>query len=178
MPLDIQQALQMTDSKPKGCLFTVFKIFGLLKGDGRNDAAGTEALPYVRKDYLLTKAERAFFDVLFPIVSGKCHLFSMVRLADLIYIRKGTEKRQSYFNRIQSKHIDFVLCNKSELKPILAIELDDSSHQHPDRIKRDEFVDNALEHAGLPLLRIAVRAEYDPKELKQKIQAKLTPNAA
>lgn len=111
---------------------------------------------------MLTRAERTFFDVLRPLVEEHVHLFAMVRLADLIYIPCGTEKRQSHFNRIQSKHIDFVLCNHSDIKPILAIELDDSSHQRPDRIARDEFVDNALGQAGLPLLRVPVRAKYDP----------------
>ena len=175
MPLDTQQAHRMTDPKQKGCLFAVF---GWLQGARSHGSAAEETLPYVKKEYLLTKAERAFFDALLPIVSSKCHLFSMVRLADLVYIRKGTEKRQSHFNRIQSKHIDFVLCCRTHVKPILAIELDDSSHQRPDRIKRDQFVDKALEDAGLPLLRIKVRAGYDPEELKQKIQSKLTPDAA
>ncbi len=101
----------------------------------------------------------------------------MVRLADLVYIARGIEKRQSFFNKIQSKHIDFVLCNKNEIKPILAIELDDSSHQKPDRQKRDEFVDNALKQAGLPLLRVPARGNYDPQELKQQIKSALTTSA-
>ena len=101
----------------------------------------------------------------------------MVRLADLVYIERGTEKRQSYFNRIQSKHIDFVLCDRNDIKPILAIELDDSSHRRADRIARDEFVDNALAQAGLPLLRVPVRANYDPAELRNQIQDAIRKNA-
>ena len=166
----------MTKSEPRGCLFAILDLLGFGR-DTSTSSSGVDTLPYLHKDYLLTKAERKFFDVLHAVVSKQCHLFAMVRLADLIYIPKGTEKRQSHFNRIQSKHVDFVLCNKTELKPILAIELDDSSHQRADRKKRDEFLNKALEQAGLPLLRIPVRSGYDPQEIKQKIQAKLTRNS-
>ena len=166
----------MTKSEPRGCLFAILDLLGFGQ-DTSTSSSSVDTLPYLRKDYLLTKAERKFFDVLHAVASRQCHLFAMVRLADLIYIPKGTEKRQSHFNRIQSKHIDFVLCNKTELKPILAIELDDSSHQRADRKKRDEFLNKALEQAGLPLLRIPVRSGYDPQEIKQKIQAKLTRNS-
>ena len=162
----------MIENEPKGCLFALLEILGLASKPAKNN--GGEIFPYRCKEYLLTKAERAFFDVLYPIVHNHMHLFAMVRLADLVYISPGTEKRQSFFNKIQSKHIDFVLCSKEEIKPILAIELDDISHQKPDRQARDEFLDQALRHAGLPLLRVQARRRYDPQELKQQIKSVLT----
>ena len=167
----------MSNTEPKGCLFAVLKVLGIAPNVGQENRAQSNVLPYRRKDYLLTKAERAFFDVLHPIVAKQLHLFAMVRLADLVYIERGIEKRQSYFNRIQSKHIDFVLCDRNDIKPILAIELDDSSHRRADRIARDEFVDNALAQAGLPLLRVPVRANYDPAELRNQIQDAIRKNA-
>lgn len=53
--------------------------------------------------------------------------------------------------KIQSKHVDFVLCN-TELKAQHVIELDDATHDRPDRIERDRFVDSALEMAGYNVL--------------------------
>ena len=44
---------------------------------------------------------------------------------------------QAWRNRIHAKHIDFVLCDPGNLQPILCIELDDPSHNRPDRIERD-----------------------------------------
>jgi very-short-patch-repair endonuclease len=170
-------AIPMKNDEPSGCLFVLLDILGLApKSRSTNSTLGTE-LPYRCKNYLLTQAERAFYDVLRPTVGTHFHLFAMVRLADLIYIEKGTANRQSHFNRIQSKHIDFVLCDNESIKPVLAIELDDSSHQRPDRQKRDAFVDEVLLQAGLPLLRVQVRRQYDPNQLRQAIKNALATGA-
>lgn len=98
-----------------------------------------------------------------------------MRLADLVFLPRGTEERQSHFNRIQSKHIDFVLCDHDVVRPLLAIELDDSSHHRADRQDRDVFVDSALAVAGLPLLRITARASYNVQEVTNAIQHQLQP---
>ena len=173
----------MSDSEPKGCLFLLIELLKLLFGFGKSSEASSDknqhlkVRPYRGKEYLLTKAEVAFFNVLHPIVEKHMHLFAMVRLADLVYIARGTEKRQSFQNRVNQKHVDFVLCQKGSLKPVLAIELDDSSHQRPDRQKRDRFLEDVLEQAELPLLRVPVRASYDVAELKRQMKIALTDNA-
>jgi hypothetical protein len=156
-------------SEPQGCLFAILKLFGISPPSG---PAGVQ-LPYQRKDYLLTKAERAFFGVLPQAVGSQYFIFAKVRLADLVFIPRGTESRQSHFNRIRSKHIDFVLCDPQVVRPLLAIELDDSSHKRSDRRVRDEFVDSALDAAGLPILHVAARASYNVRHLTQAIQEKL-----
>ena len=156
----------MTKDKPQGCLFAIFsKLFGSTSADGTS----TDAFPYRRKDYLLSKAERSFFGVLQDAVGDQYLIFAMVRLADLIYIPRGTESRQSHLNRIISKHIDFVLCDPKTVRPLLAIELDDSSHNRADRKDRDAFVNDALDAADLPLLRVPARRGYNEKELFQSI---------
>lgn len=116
--------------------------------------------PYEKKKYLLTIAEKNFYDILsLAITDTNYYICPKVRLADIIYVGK-TDKRQSYFNKIQSKHIDFLLCDKNSLSPLLAIELDDSSHLKDDRIDRDAFLDKALKSAGLKLIRFKVQQSY------------------
>ena len=136
----------MDSLERRGCLGIVLELLGITP----KPAAAT--LPYKRKEWLLSKAERSFFGVLQGVLASEQLIFVKVRLADLIYIPRGTPSRQAAFNRIQSKHIDFVLCEKSSVRPLLAIELDDSSHARSDRSARDRFVDSALDVAGLPLL--------------------------
>jgi len=131
-----------------------FKLLGV----SPPSAAGPPRLPYRRKDYLLTKAERSFLGVLEQAVLGQPRIFAKVRLADLVWMPKGTEQRQSHFNRISSKHIDFLLCDDDAIRPLLVIELDDSSHERQDRKSRDVFVDQALAAAELPMLRVRARA--------------------
>lgn len=155
--------------EPQGCLFVILRLLGLAP------APGTVAskLPYQRKDYLLTKAERSFFGVLRGAVADQYLIFAKVRLADLVFIPRGTDKRQSHFNRIQSKHIDFVLCDHNAVRPLLAIELDDSSHGRADRRERDGFVDSALAAAGLPILHVPARSGYNVQEVANAIRQRV-----
>jgi len=47
----------------------------------------------------------------------------------------------------------------------VGIELDDSSHQRPDRQARDQFVDGVFAAAQLPLLHIPVKRSYVTTEI-------------
>lgn len=131
---------------------------------------GPERPPYEKRESLLTKAELKFYHALSAAVEGKWSVCAMVRLADLIRVRPKAPSHQAWLNRIRAKHIDFVLCDRGSMEARLAIELDDASHERADRIERDQFVDDALQSAGLPILRIKVAKEYDPAELRQSIK--------
>jgi len=145
----------------------------ILKQIGGGKPAAAANLPYRKKDYLLTAAERSFYEVLCSVLDGQLLVFTKVRLADLVYMPKGTANRQAHFNRIQSKHVDFVLCTRDKLSPVLVIELDDASHEEEARRDRDTFVDAALTAAGLPILHIPAQRSYVPAELVAAIQQKL-----
>ena len=60
----------------------------------------------------------------------------------------------SYFNRIKAKHTDFILCDPEDLDVLAGVELDDPSHERPERIERDEFVDGVYQAAGIPLIHV------------------------
>jgi hypothetical protein len=128
--------------------------------------------PYFRRKCLLTKQEKSFYDILKQLIDEHL-LFAKVRLADLVEADKRHRLWQANFRRVCSKHIDFVICDTS-LSPVLAVELDDSSHQRPDRMKRDSDVDRILEFARLPLLRVFVRKTYDANLIRRLMLAKLT----
>jgi hypothetical protein len=74
-------------------------------------------------------------------------------------------ENQSAFNRISRKRVDFLVCSPKDMKPLFAIELDDHSHNRPDRVERDLFMDAVFNTAGLPLLHIPARNSYDTREL-------------
>jgi hypothetical protein len=145
----------------------------VLKQIAGNKPAAAANLPYRKKDYLLTAAERSFYEALCSVLDGQLLVFAKVRLADLVYMPKGTANRQTHFNRIQSKHVDFVLCTRDKLSPVLVIELDDASHEEESRRERDTFVDAALTAAGLPILHIPAQRSYVPADLGAAIQTKL-----
>lgn len=71
---------------------------------------------------------------------------------------------------IDRKTVDFLLVDSNNLDPKLVIELDDQSHNAEDRQIRDEFVNKALEAAGIPCLRVKRRPTYDEDELSNDIR--------
>lgn len=134
-----------------------------------------ETLPFYKKAYLLTNTEKKFYFVLSEILGNDYLIFSKVRIADLVYLPRGINNSDFYHyqNKVQSKHVDFVLCDKENIKPLLVIELDDSSHLRPDRIDRDLLVDRIFENAKLPIKHIGVSQNYNKEDLLKKINPSL-----
>jgi very-short-patch-repair endonuclease len=94
-------------------------------------------------------------------------------MADLLWLSNEVQDRKYHNNQIQCKHLDFVLCDKSGLKPTLVIELDDSSHSRYDRRESDEFKDRVFQMVDLPLLRTPVQDAYSREELKAQIEERM-----
>jgi hypothetical protein len=105
-------------------------------------------------------------------------VFAKVRLADLVWMPKGTVGRQGHFNRIQAKHVDFVVCDRSTIRPLVCIELDDSSHGQSSRQSRDAFLEAALAAAGLPLIRIVAARSYNAVELRARLEPVLSSSGS
>ena len=103
--------------------------------------------------YLLTRNEWYEFKKLKKIADAKgLMICPKVRLLDIIEPRKG-ESYRSLMGKIQSKHVDFVICDQDlHIKAIL--ELDDGSHDRKDRQERDQFVDQILTSVGYKVIRV------------------------
>jgi hypothetical protein len=87
-----------------------------------------------------------------------------VSLSDIFFVT-NPDRNMSAYNKINRKHVDFLICEAETMKPRFAIELDDKSHNRQDRIERDEFVEELFETTSLPLVRIPVRQTYNTGEL-------------
>jgi len=129
------------------------------------------ALPYRKTDHLLTPAERSFYEVLRRLIGDDLRLFVKVRLADLVWLPHDVDNRQAHVNRVAAKHIDFVLCDPRTFAPVLAVELDDSSHEARHRQQRDALVNAVLRTVGVPLLRVPVKRSYVPSEVAEDIRS-------
>jgi len=148
-------------SERPGCLGVLLRLFGIEKKE-------PAALPYRLGDNFLTPAELTFYRVLTTVVGDKAAICPKVNLADLFFVVRPNEN-MAYRNKIDRKHVDFLLCDSKTMKPLLGIELDDKSHRNAERKLRDEFVDQVFEVAGLPLLHVPVQAGYSPGELSAKL---------
>ncbi|HTM10065.1 MAG TPA: DUF2726 domain-containing protein, partial [Verrucomicrobiae bacterium] len=123
---------------------------------------------------LLSPAELSFY-VLESAVGAEYRLFAKVRLADILRVKTGLAGAawQTAFNRIQSKHVDFLACDPRTSAIIFAVELDDSSHLLAERRSRDKFVDRAFAEIGVPIFRFAARRGYSVQEIRKAIGEKL-----
>ncbi len=120
-----------------------------------------EKLPYTPKWNFMTPSEYKFFKIIEQIAGDKYYIIPQVQLTNLLYISLYNKQHRAYRNKIDRKSVDFAFFTKEDYKFHLAIELDDSSHEREDRIERDEFVEEAMEDAGLKLLRIKLRPVYN-----------------
>jgi hypothetical protein len=125
----------------------------------------SDPLPYARKKYFFSIAERSFYEILRRLAPNYI-LFAKVRLADVVYVTKGSGAWRTHLNRIDRKHLDFVICD-TNLAPVLAIELDDSSRDGGNRKDRDEFVEQVLAASALPIVRVRAKRGYVLDELRQ-----------
>ena len=144
------------------------KLNNKSKGNTKEEnKAINEPMPYKLADSIFTKSEKVLFDILEDLCKDKnVILLSKVRLADIAKIESGNNNFQFWFNKIRSKHVDFLVCKRDNGKPILAIELDDFTHNQKSRKERDEFVNTMYEKIGLKILHITeLNKEKIEKEL-------------
>lgn len=126
--------------------------------------------PYYSKDTLMSATELAFFHALSKAITAQQLIAPKVRLGDVIGCSEKDWARR-HGPRISAKHLDFVLIDRQSSRILLAIELDDKSHERADRKARDIFLNRALDAAGVPLLRIPASRSYNPDEIRKAIEA-------
>lgn len=146
-------------------------IFALLFGgyrSGKKKKTIHDKPPYLLCDNFLSPAEFSFFKVLTSLAGQRLTVLTKVNLGDLFFISRSFNS-MIYRNKIARKHVDFLLCDSVTMKPLVGIELDDSSHKRNNRIERDWFVNQVFQSAALPLLHVAAQREYNTKELAARI---------
>ena len=124
---------------------------------------------YQRKEFLMSRAEHESFDVLIEIVGDQYYVFPQVHLSALLDHNVVGQNWRGAFSHINGKSVDFVVCDKAYIKPLLAIELDDKTHEREDRVERDGEVERMLNEVGMPLLRIKNHGSFDKEEIKRLI---------
>jgi hypothetical protein len=117
----------------------------------------SDPVPYRRRSFLFSAAERSFYKALRTLVPDHM-IFVKVRLADLVSLKPSGHSFWEHFSPIGRKHVDFVVCDQT-LAPVLAIELDNIRHAG-DRPSHYELVNSVLASASLPVVRIPEKRRY------------------
>jgi very-short-patch-repair endonuclease len=160
-------------------LAVIVALFRALTRSNAKSATPTASpkndFPYQKEPTLFTPAERSFLGVLEQAMGEEFRIMGKVRLADLVRVRPGlsASERQTAFNMISAKHVDFAAFAPDDLSIQFAVELDDSSHAQKARQERDTFLDGVMNAAGIPLVRFPAQKAYSIQEVRQAITSVL-----
>lgn len=134
-----------------------------------------EPLPYLQRQSLLSRGERAFFQALHRAVRQQFGISIKTRLADIVQCPEDLWET-SHGRRLCQKHIDFTLYDWHTLAVVAAIELDDASHDLPARKTRDRFVNEVFRTVDVPLIRIRAAYHYSTAMLHGKLSEAIQAN--
>lgn len=166
---DLSKWLEVILSQPLFLLIPLALIILCIKVIRNLSGKKKSLLPfrsYQLEPSILTATELKFYKVLVKSVPAHYTLLIKPRIADYV---KTEPFNLAAFNRINSKHIDFLICNAQSLEPILGIELDDSSHQKKRAQERDAFVETLYRQISLPLYRVKTAKSYDKATIQNEI---------
>ena len=151
-------------------LLIILVFFIALVGKSKKPSGKAEH-SYVKLKSIFTPSERSFFGVLNLAITDDLVIFAKVRIADVITPKKTTVKGewQRAFNKISSKHFDYVICSLDELSFVCVIELDDKSHNTIKQKARDALVNSACKSANLPLVRFPAKLNYNVKDVRESL---------
>ena len=130
---------------------------------------------YRKTKALLDDVQRQIYQALQGMVGPGLHVFPSVRLCELLDLVGGSESRNpDVAMRICSIGVDFVVCDAKTSRPMLVVELRSPSEGDEEARDRDEFVDQILSAAGLPLLPISRQAPNSSLQLAETVQQSLS----
>lgn len=109
------------------------------------------AKAYHRVSLLTAREQKEYQKLKMYADQKKLLICPKVRLLDLVTPRPGSKNYQTLLHKVMSKHVDFVICSQ-DMQVLGIIELDDTTHNHKDRIERDAFVDTVLRGSGYKII--------------------------
>lgn len=142
-------------------------------GEPELGLGSNEPPAYRRKKRLLSFQERRFYRTLQQEVGQEYEVLAKVRIGDVIELANEPYDRKRYSTLLWGRHFDFLVCDRFSMLPLLAIELDDSSHTRYDRQKSDAVKTWLCEQSGLPLLRFQAEVKYTQDTIGRAVRQRL-----
>lgn len=139
----------------------------------RSGHAGMSA--YEKRKYLFdTTGEYKLFKLLQENFGSDYYVFPQVHYSHIVQARRSLPYRDrlAYWNKINRKSADFVLCDRQEIIPRLVIELDGESHQLRTRQERDAFINDLADVTGLEMLHV-IDHSYKAETVTHDVRTKL-----
>ena len=127
-----------------------------------------ERLPYRLRETFLSTRELALMRVLQSMAGRHYVICPKVSLNDIFYIVRPNENVH-FFNKFFRKHVDFLLCEPTTLRPAFGIELVKPVSRNETR-EADQFMEDLFLSAGLPLIHVPSSERYSENDLAELLQ--------
>ncbi len=119
-------------------------LFFYFKKRGLHNEKITGGNYFIKQQYI-SNCEQQYYKIISRLIKDKPNVvFPQVPLSQIVL---KADKYQGELNRV----IDFCIFS-TDFRPLLCIEINDSTHERPERQERDAKVQAILNAAGLPLL--------------------------
>jgi hypothetical protein len=115
---------------------------------------------------MLSRGELAFYCVLRRALQGVFGISIKTRLVDLVIVPPELWDTPDSW-RLSQKHVDFDLYDRQTTDIIAVIELDDRSHETPERRQRDRFLNRVFKSVGVPIYHVRAARSYSHIELRE-----------
>lgn len=135
----------------------------------KNKVKTAKIYHYFAKESLMTTSENDFFDILSSVIGDKYYIFPQVHLSAIFDEKIYGQPWRTAFRSINQKSVDYVIADKMSRKPLLAIELDDPSHDREDRQARDKLVERIFSETTTHLVRFSNYKNFNQEQIRQKL---------
>lgn len=152
-----------------GCLTVFLNLLGIGRRKSRSEH------PYRVRNHFITENELKFYNALKLAVGERAVIQAQIGLWAICEVPRSYKDYTTAMNHVDRKRVDFLLCDPDSMMPIVAIEVNDRSHERRDRRERDAAVKSVLEEAGLPLLNVRADYAYDSGEVAERLAPYLPP---
>lgn len=119
---------------------------------------------------LMSEYEKYFYEILSKNFAQDYIIMPQVNLASII--EKIKDFPTQYQNELY-RNIDFGVFDKNSMKPLLLIEINDKTHNQPDRIKRDLKVKEICNQANIKLITFYTKYDNKPNYIISRVKKEL-----
>jgi hypothetical protein len=133
---------------------------------------------YTKKHKVMTEHEHSFYKILNEALGREYYILAQAHLSTFLAENVKGQNWKAAFRHVNGKSVDFLLCDKQTLEPLLAIELDDKTHEQTGRILRDTEVERILASARVPLIRMQTHGEIHIPDFQKLVQTTILKQAS
>lgn len=135
-------------------IIVLFIVISWFKG-GQTQPLAMKKYRYKIRTSLATQNETyAYRRIMSLVDTAKYGIAPQAHLSAFLDERIRGQNWKGARASIDRKSVDFLIYELASLRPVLAIEIDDKTHDRPNRIQRDKAVESCMQSAGMRLVRL------------------------